>query len=202
MAPRWDRNSNANVSTFCLTRYGGPWTKTADLVDDGALGGTLARAPGATRAGTSGASVGPSAEEHAFRSTSPWRNLVRTWEMRNHKKLKTNNWREVANWIDQHPADMSILTQGAIMTPTVMLEGRDDVKPPFTSLGDCIKKNGMNMNIAAFGQESDRQGKRILQRALQCHHRSWMCSEAELGRYLEKHQTCASQESTSWKDDA
>eukprot|EP00971_Amphidinium_carterae_P100641 1990957-Amphidinium_carterae.1 len=102
------------------------WTKTADLLDDGVLGGTLARAPGATRAGTSGASAGASAEEQSFRSMSPWRNLVRAWEMRNHEKLKTNSWREVANWIDQHPADMSILTQGAMMTPTVMLEGRWD----------------------------------------------------------------------------
>eukprot|EP00971_Amphidinium_carterae_P205507 4078641-Amphidinium_carterae.4 len=46
--------------------------------------------------------------------------------MRNHEKLKNHSWREVANWIDQHPADMSILTNGAMMTPTVLLEGRWD----------------------------------------------------------------------------
>eukprot|EP00971_Amphidinium_carterae_P266207 5280440-Amphidinium_carterae.1 len=57
---------------------------------------------------------------------APLRNLVRAWEMRNHEKLETYSWREVANWIEQHPADMSILTQGAMMTPTVLLEGKWD----------------------------------------------------------------------------
>eukprot|EP00971_Amphidinium_carterae_P271142 5380734-Amphidinium_carterae.1 len=94
------------------------WTKMTGPVGNGALGGTLARAPGAT--GT-GAATG----ERSFRSMSPLRNLVRAWEMRNYEKLKTFSWREVT-FIEQHPADMSILTQGAVMTPTVLIEGRWD----------------------------------------------------------------------------
>eukprot|EP00971_Amphidinium_carterae_P273069 5420078-Amphidinium_carterae.1 len=56
---------------------------------------------------------------------APMRNLVRAWEMRRHSDFQEYSWSEVLS-IESHPADMSILTQGAMMTPTVMTEGRWD----------------------------------------------------------------------------
>eukprot|EP00971_Amphidinium_carterae_P242143 4807896-Amphidinium_carterae.1 len=64
---------------------------------------------------------------------SPWRNLVRAWEMRNHEKLNTQTWHEVC-YKDPHPADMTVLTQAAMMTPTVMREGQWDT----WSFGDLM----------------------------------------------------------------
>eukprot|EP00971_Amphidinium_carterae_P101390 2006799-Amphidinium_carterae.1 len=74
------------------------------------------------RAGTSGQNVKP-----PFRTMSYWRNLVRAWEMRNYEGIKAKGWNGGVDWEkDPHPADMTILTQGTTMTPTVMLEGRWD----------------------------------------------------------------------------
>eukprot|EP00971_Amphidinium_carterae_P198116 3932119-Amphidinium_carterae.1 len=56
-------------------------------------------------------------EEESFSNMSPWRNVVRAWEMRNHGKLQEKTWHEVT-YVDPHPADMTDLTQGATMTPT------------------------------------------------------------------------------------
>eukprot|EP00971_Amphidinium_carterae_P085771 1696875-Amphidinium_carterae.1 len=64
-------------------------------------------------------------KEEYFNNMSPWRNVVRAWEMRNHEKLTTQTWHEVC-YLDPHPADMTVLTQGATMTPTVMKEGQWD----------------------------------------------------------------------------
>eukprot|EP00971_Amphidinium_carterae_P278741 5533537-Amphidinium_carterae.1 len=64
-------------------------------------------------------------EEESFSHMSPWRNVVRAWEMRNHENLITQSWHEVC-YPDPHPADMTVLTQGATMTPTVMKEGQWD----------------------------------------------------------------------------
>eukprot|EP00971_Amphidinium_carterae_P314667 6254944-Amphidinium_carterae.2 len=72
-------------------------------------------------------------EEEPFSNMSPWRNLVRAWEMRNHEKLNTSSWHDIC-YPDPHPADMSILTQGATMTPTVMREGQWDT----WSFGDLM----------------------------------------------------------------
>eukprot|EP00971_Amphidinium_carterae_P218245 4331982-Amphidinium_carterae.1 len=62
-------------------------------------------------------------EEETFSNMSPWRNLVRAWEMRNHEKINAQPWHDVC-YPDPHPADTSILTQGATMMPTVMREGQ------------------------------------------------------------------------------
>eukprot|EP00971_Amphidinium_carterae_P301155 5983323-Amphidinium_carterae.5 len=97
------------------------WTKIADLRGEGTPG-VLAGVPGANRAGTSGVLAEAPAEEQTLRSMSPWRNIVRAWEMRNSEVLKNYSWKEVANFIDPHPADMSILTQGAMMTPSTLLQ--------------------------------------------------------------------------------
>eukprot|EP00971_Amphidinium_carterae_P219026 4347723-Amphidinium_carterae.1 len=58
---------------------------------------------------------------------SYWRNLVRAWEMRNYEKIKTEGWNGGVDWkTDPPPANMTILTQGATMTPTMLLDGRWD----------------------------------------------------------------------------
>eukprot|EP00971_Amphidinium_carterae_P126898 2514275-Amphidinium_carterae.1 len=45
-------------------------------------------------------------EEETFCNMSPWRNLVRALEMRNHEKLNTHTWHDVC-YPDPHPADMT-----------------------------------------------------------------------------------------------
>eukprot|EP00971_Amphidinium_carterae_P214329 4253611-Amphidinium_carterae.5 len=89
------------------------WTKMIDPADERER-----------RTGTNGEPTEAPVEE-SFNSMSPWRNFVRAWEMRNHERLKTESWNEVT-YIEPHPADMTELTQGAAMTPTVMLEGHWD----------------------------------------------------------------------------
>eukprot|EP00971_Amphidinium_carterae_P115605 2289809-Amphidinium_carterae.1 len=45
--------------------------------------------------------------------------------MRNYEVIKAMGWNEGVNWNkDPPPADMTILTQGTTMTPTMMLEGK------------------------------------------------------------------------------
>eukprot|EP00971_Amphidinium_carterae_P211882 4204685-Amphidinium_carterae.1 len=91
------------------------WTKMADPIN--------AR-EGRNRTSTEPAEE-PEPEAEVFSHMSSWRNLVRAWEMRNHKKLQEKTWHEVT-FVDPHPADMTDLTQGATMTPIVMMEGQWD----------------------------------------------------------------------------
>eukprot|EP00971_Amphidinium_carterae_P134468 2664782-Amphidinium_carterae.1 len=82
-----------------------------------------------TRDEVSGSRVGTSAQppKPPFRTMSYWRNLVRAWEMRNYEGVKKRGWHGGIDWEnDPHPADMVVLTQGATMTPTMMIEGRWD----------------------------------------------------------------------------
>eukprot|EP00971_Amphidinium_carterae_P168256 3333696-Amphidinium_carterae.3 len=45
--------------------------------------------------------------EESSSNMSPWRNLVRAWEMRNHDRLQRENW-HVVTYHDSHPADMEV----------------------------------------------------------------------------------------------
>eukprot|EP00971_Amphidinium_carterae_P315398 6269041-Amphidinium_carterae.1 len=93
------------------------WIKMKDVVKRGAQGGTSAGAPD-TMTGEQ------LPEETTFRAMAPMRNLVRAWEMRNDGAFKQGySWSEVSG-IEKHPADMTILAQGAVMTPTVMKAGQ------------------------------------------------------------------------------
>eukprot|EP00971_Amphidinium_carterae_P241072 4786051-Amphidinium_carterae.1 len=77
---------------------------------------------------------------------APMRNLVRAWEMRNDWAFSQGySWNEVSG-IDQHPADMTVLAQGAVMTPTIMKAGQwntwsyADLMDPVTLLA-LLKKD-------------------------------------------------------------
>eukprot|EP00971_Amphidinium_carterae_P046663 919334-Amphidinium_carterae.3 len=116
------------------------WTRMTDIPEGvpSVLAGTNetpSAVPG-SRAGTADMGEGspgsragdpePSSKQ-PFKTMSTWRNLVRAWEMRHYEDIRMKGWTQALNWRDDpYPGDMSILTQGATMTPTMMLEGRWD----------------------------------------------------------------------------
>eukprot|EP00971_Amphidinium_carterae_P085091 1683355-Amphidinium_carterae.1 len=90
---------------------------------------------------------------------SHWRNLVRAWEMRNYEGVKKYGWNGGIDWVnDPHPADMATLTQGAAMTPTMMIEGRwdtwsyADLMDPET-FRDILRKNSFNQKYLSMSQK-------------------------------------------------
>eukprot|EP00971_Amphidinium_carterae_P118534 2348292-Amphidinium_carterae.2 len=105
-------------------------------------------------AGTSDQNVKP-----PFRTMSYWRNLVRAWEMRNYHGIKSRGWNGASDWqSDPHPAEMTILTQGTTMTPTVMLEGRwdtwsyADLMNP-EAFFEMLKKDGLGQDKLHLSQK-------------------------------------------------
>eukprot|EP00971_Amphidinium_carterae_P272984 5418049-Amphidinium_carterae.1 len=89
---------------------------------------------------------------------SYWRNLVRAWEMRNYDRIKRYGWSAGVDWEkDPPPADMAILTQGATMTPTMMIEGiwdtwsYADLMDPEAFL-DILRKDSLNQERLSVSQ--------------------------------------------------
>eukprot|EP00971_Amphidinium_carterae_P013421 264616-Amphidinium_carterae.1 len=81
-------------------------------------------APGGPSAGVPDSDPRDQLADETFKGMSTMRNLVRAWEMRNDWAFKQGySWNEVSG-IDPHPADMTVLAQGAVMTPTVMRAGQ------------------------------------------------------------------------------
>eukprot|EP00971_Amphidinium_carterae_P208714 4140864-Amphidinium_carterae.4 len=95
------------------------WDK---LDSDGALG-VHVRAPEQYQ-GAPGVHVG--APQQSFKTMAPWRNMVRAWEMRKYDLIRRAGWNEAQSKEDPHPAFMPLITQGAAMTPTMMIEGSWD----------------------------------------------------------------------------
>eukprot|EP00971_Amphidinium_carterae_P336564 6472990-Amphidinium_carterae.2 len=145
------------------------WTRMTELAEGvpRILAGIPSDDFAATGNEVSGSRVGTSSSQTLkppFRTMSHWRNLVRAWEMRNYENVKKYGWNRGVDWVnDPHPADMATLTQGATMTPTMLIEGKwetwsyADLMDP-EMFFDILKKDAVNQNHLSLAQKQYKWG--------------------------------------------